>query len=169
MRHALIITAAATLVCGGASTAYAQVVTRMGSATEHASPSGIALVRDAYTAAVNAGDGQAVAALYTEDAVLMPSDGVALRGRAEIAEYFSRTFDLRDTTHAVTIECVKAESEDRFASETGRFEETQTTAAGTVTRVPGVYVIVYSREADGTWRVAMEVRTRGGRDALVDW
>jgi uncharacterized protein (TIGR02246 family) len=169
MKNALIVTAAATLICGSASAAYAQVVTRTGPATDRASSSDIALLRDAYAAAVDGRDERAVAALYTEDAVLMPSDGVALRGRDEIAKYFSRTFGLRDTTRAVRIDCVTSESEDRFASETGRFEETQTSAAGTVTRVPGVYVIVYSRGGDGTWRVAMEVRTRGGKDPLVDW
>jgi ketosteroid isomerase-like protein len=168
MRNALILTAA-TLVCGSAPAASAQVVTRTGPATEHAGSSDIALLRDAYVAAINAGDMKAVAALYADDAVLVPSDGVALRGHAEIATYLARTLGVRDSTRAVTITCLKSESGEKLGSETGRFEEAQMTAAGTLTRVTGVYVIIYSRGADGAWRVAIEVRTRGGKDALVDW
>jgi uncharacterized protein (TIGR02246 family) len=168
MTNVLILTAA-TLMCGSAPASSAQVVTRTGAATEHAGSSDIALLRDAHVAAINAGDMQAVAAVYADDAVLVPSDGVALRGRAEIARYFTRTFSLRDSTRAVTITCVKSESGDKLGSETGRFEEAQMTAAGTLTRVTGVYVIIYSRGADGAWRVAIEVRSRGGKDALVDW
>lgn len=168
MRKALICTAAA-LVCGSAPAAYAQVVTRTGPASEHASSGDIAHLRDAYVAAINAGDVHALAALYTHDAVLMPSDGVSLRGRAEIADYFAQAFGDRDSMRAVTLTCITVESGDMFGSETGHFEETRTTADGMLTRVTGAYVVIYSRGADQTWRVAIEVRTRGGKNPLDDW
>jgi uncharacterized protein (TIGR02246 family) len=167
MRNALIVTAA--LVCAGVSAASAQVVVRTDPVPGPAGASDIVRLRDTYVAAFNAGDAPALAALYAEDAVLVPGDGVSLRGRAAIAEYLAQTLRATDRAGAVTIFPVTSEVGETIGSETGRFEEARTGVAGARERISGVYVIVYSRRADGAWRVAVEVRTRGGKDALVNW
>ncbi len=53
----------------------------------------VGLLRAAYETAVEAGDAAAVAALYTEDAVLMPAMGGRFEGREEIQGSYQATFD----------------------------------------------------------------------------
>ncbi len=47
--------------------------------------------------------------------------------------------------------------------------ETSRIDGGLATIVTGAYVVIYSRQAEGGWRIAMELRTTGRQTALVDW
>ena len=47
---------------------------------------------NAFHAAFNAGDAGSIAAFYAEDAVLMPPDEPAVKGRAAIEEHFRQSF-----------------------------------------------------------------------------
>jgi uncharacterized protein (TIGR02246 family) len=168
MPKALIVTAAALLI--GTSTAQAQVITRTVLTSEQAGSTEIAQAREAYLAAANSRDAEKIADLYAEDAVLIPGDGIELRGRTEIAKHFAGAFEQSGGTGtAVSIHCVRAESEADYGSETGRFEEVETSAAGAETRVSGVYVIIYTRGPDDRWRVAIEVRSHGNQQPLINW
>lgn len=48
---------------------------------------------NAFHAAFNAGDAGSIAAFYAEDAILMPPDEPAVKGRAAIEEHFRRSFE----------------------------------------------------------------------------
>jgi uncharacterized protein (TIGR02246 family) len=116
-------------------------------------------VRAAYAAAANAADTTRLAALYAPDAIALLDDGALLRGAAQILKQHEMpagstlTFSPRELRRDATI-----------ASEVGTFSEAS--EAGAVP-VSGVYVAIYTRGADGAWRIAMEIRARGREKQLA--
>ena len=116
-------------------------------------------VRAAYAAAASAGDSTRLAALYAPDALALLDDGALLRGAAEILKRHEApagatlTFSPRELRRQGTI-----------ASEAGTFWEASDAGAAPVA---GVYVAIYTRGADGAWRIAMEVRARGREKQLA--
>jgi uncharacterized protein (TIGR02246 family) len=152
-----------------APAAHAQVVTRIVRAPDRPTTSEIAQARDEYVAAVNAGEPNRIAPLYTEDALLIPGEGVFLRGKAEVERYFADALHQSPAAGLVTITPLAVTTTGNLGSETGSFEESGTTPTGASFQVTGVYVIIYSRGDDGRWRIAMEVRTSGHSSTLVQW
>ena len=124
-------------------------------------------VREQYRTAAASHDIATMRDLFAEDGVLVASDQDILRGREEIARYLSDAFG--QSMPELTLTCVNAESRDGFGSETGRFEERVTSSEGAVTRVSGVYLTIYRRDEAGRWRVAIEIRSRGGQQPLGTW
>jgi len=166
MRKAALVAMCAILMTPAAD---AQVVARIVRASDEPTPSKIGEARDEYVAAVNTREADKIAALYTDDALVIPSEGVFLRGKTEITGYFGDALREARAAGLVTITPFAVTTAGNLRSETGSFEESRTTSAGTRAHVTGVYVIIYSREADGRWRIAMEVRTSGDSRTLVHW
>jgi uncharacterized protein (TIGR02246 family) len=129
----------------------------------------LADVRDEYRAAATNRDAAAMTRLFADDGVLVATDRAVLRGRQEIATYFADAFSAAGPSPAVTFTATNAESRNGFGSETGHFEERVTGADGEVTRLSGVYLTIYRRDTSGRWRVAIEIRSRGDREALGPW
>ena len=126
---------------------------------------GIAALRAEYVTAVNAGDAERVTRLHMPNALTALCDGRFVRGAAAIGRR------LTEGTHpsaAVTLRPRRFSSSGTVASETGTFTETLSESEGAAS-VEGVYVTVYSRQPDGQWRIAMEVRTTGHAPALTIW
>ena len=98
-----------------------------------------------------AGDADAIAAQYTEDALLLPQDSPPVQGRAAIAENYRpalEEFDMRLRTRAEEVEVAGG-----WAWLRGRFEHTSTRKSdGTVTEYRGKYLAVARRDPDGVWR-----------------
>ena len=130
-------------------------------------PDDLAEIRDQYRAATASRDAAALTGLFAEDGVLVASDHDVVRGREKIGQYFATAFE--QATPEVTLTCISTENRNGFGSETGRFEERMTGPEGTVTRVTGVYVTIYRRDAEGQWRVAIEIRSRGAQQPLGLW
>lgn len=166
MSKAALVTMCAILTAPAAD---AQVVTRLVRATERPTPSEIAQARDQYVAALNAGEPEKIVPLYAEDALVIPSDGVSLRGKTEVARYFADALHQSEAGGAVTITPLAVTTAGDLGSESGSFEESRTTSTGARVQVTGVYVIIYTRGPDGRWRIAMEVRTSGDSRTLVRW
>jgi uncharacterized protein (TIGR02246 family) len=164
----MILVLAAFILAIVPDPAHAQIA-RLVSAPDSGSSSEIARIRHDYLDAANGRDAQRMSMLYAEDAVFVPTDGVLLRGRTEIASYFEKTLARSGTAPAVTITRSKTDMQDDVGSEAGSFEETDTTGAGALTRVTGLYVVVYTRGSDGQWRVAIEVRSHGNQEPLLHW
>lgn len=118
----------------------------------------LAAVRSEYIAAVNEGDPQRTAALYATDALAVIGDAEILRGAAAISERLQKT--LAAAGAAVTLVPRSFTTSGKVGSETGTYIITGRNGSASG---EGVYVTVYSQGADGRWRIAMEVRTAGGR------
>jgi uncharacterized protein (TIGR02246 family) len=127
----------------------------------------LASLRAEYAAAANAADAGRLSALYANDAIAVPREGVMLRGREEIQRYSHDAFASRASRSTVTLTPQTFEVQGHMASETGTFSESQTGNDGPA--ATGVYVAIYTRAADGTWRISMEVRSRGRDKQVVTW
>ena len=104
-----------------------------------------------FAAALNAKDAKAAAALYAEDAVLIPPGEPILRGRPAIEEYWRAAIEaggIRD----VAVETMDAHSAGPLGYETGSFVLTVTGPDGESMVDRGRYVELLRRELDGTWR-----------------
>ena len=139
-------------VAFGTEAVYAQNRVQVDTSAVSHGDAELGAVRAAYAAAANAADASRLAALYAPDALALLDDGALLRGAAQILKRHEApagatlTFSPRELRRDATI-----------ASEVGTFSE----AYAGATPVSGVYVTIYTRGADGAWRIAMEVRARG--------
>ena len=127
----------------------------------------VTALRDRHAAAVNAGDADALGRLYAPDALIVISDGVVLRGAAEVARYYQDSFAVRPDGAAVTLRPERFTVENGVASETGSFSESGT--SGDAAPATGVYVTIYTQDARGEWRIAMDLRTHGRDKQRVRW
>lgn len=103
--------------------------------------------------AVNRGDLEAAAALYTEDAKLLPPNMELLVGREPIRDFYATLREdagLRD----MEVEILQIEGEGDLAYEVGRYELTLQPGDEPVRDI-GKYVIVWRRD-DGAWRIAAD-------------
>lgn len=103
-----------------------------------------------FAAALNAKDAQAAAALYTEDAVLIPPGEPLVRGREAIEEYWRGAIEsggVRD----VSVETMDALSSGSLGYETGSFVLTANGPDGVAVIDRGRYIELLRREPDGRW------------------
>lgn len=100
-----------------------------------------------------AGDAAAFAALYTEDAMLLPPDGAPVEGRAAIQELFGAL-----TVTAFSSSLVEVEGRDDLAY--GRGIHSWTFAApGAAEPVSesGKWIAIWKRQADGSWLIWRDI------------
>ncbi len=103
-----------------------------------------------FAAALNAKDAKAAAALYTEDAVLIPPGEPLVRGRAAIEEYWRGAIEsggVRD----VSVETMDARSSGSLGYETGSFALTVDGPDGEAVIDRGRYIELLKRQPDGRW------------------
>jgi len=104
-----------------------------------------------FAAALNAKDARAAAALYTEDAMLIPPGEPIVRGRQAIEEYWRGAIE-SGGVREVSVETIDAASSGSLGYETGNFKLTATGPDGNAVIDTGRYVELLRREPDGTWR-----------------
>lgn len=100
--------------------------------------------------ALNAKDAKAAAALYTEDAVLIPPGEPLVRGRDAIEEYWRSAIEsggVRD----VSVETMDALSSGSLGYETGSFVLTVNGPNGEAVTERGRFVELLKRQPDGQW------------------
>lgn len=105
----------------------------------------------AFEEAYNSGDAAALAALYTEDAVLLPPDVVRMDGRHAVQNFMQGAMDsgpgpLED----LRLETLEVEDSGDLASEVGKFTVLGQDGAPAGT---GKYIVVWKKGSDGTWRL----------------
>jgi uncharacterized protein (TIGR02246 family) len=127
--------------------------------------SAIADVRRNYVTAINARDAKAEA-FYAPDAVAALSSGSIVNGAPALAQRVRTALDGEAQGVTIMLMPRRFVIDGATGSETGTFVETDSIQSRTV---EGVYVTIYSRGADGQWRIAMEVRTTGSRPPLAVW
>src|SRR5919198_3796236 len=110
-------------------------------------------VADAYVKATLASDAKAVAALYTDDAVEMPPNQPAIKGRAAIEQYYTKMFSGGVKVGQFTITHVESRAAGETAYDVGTYQQSMNppppSAAGSET---GKYVVILKRVA-GAWKV----------------
>jgi len=103
-----------------------------------------------FASALNAKDAKAAAALYAEDAVLIPPGEPLVRGREAIEEYWRGAIEsggVRD----VSVETMDALSSGSLGYETGSFVLTANGPDGEAVIDKGRYIELLRRQPDGRW------------------
>jgi len=142
MRTALAFTAALALAAPIASAA---PPADEASASQHE----LGQMNRDFCAAINAGDAKAAAALYTEDATLMPPGEAMVVGRAAIEAYWQGFIDAHP--HDVATETLDAKSSGALAYEAGRFQFTMPGPDGEDVTETGRFIEILRKGADGKW------------------
>jgi len=113
------------------------------------------LVAD-FMVAVNSGDADAMAALYASDALRMPPDAPAFRGRETIRQNMTASFDAADLE--VQLQIKETEFSGELAYVHGTFFLTTTPKDGSpASEMEGNWMRLMRREPDGHWLVAHEL------------
>ena len=111
-----------------------------------------ALIAD-YLVAVNGGDADGVAALYSADAVRMPPNAPPIRGRESIRRNMEETFET--ATLNVQMQVDETEASGELAYVRGTFLLTATPKDGSpATESQGNWMRLMRREPDGRWLIA---------------
>jgi ketosteroid isomerase-like protein len=92
----------------------------------------------------------ALVAFYTDDAILFPPRGEAIRGRAEILRYWLRSPDRKILDHTVTVDSVVASSD--VIADYGTIALKSQVSENTPATSTAHYLSVWKREPDGVWR-----------------
>lgn len=107
---------------------------------------------DAWEAAWNAGDVDAIAALYAEDAVLLPQGSEPVEGRAAIREFWQMVME-SDPGVTTDIETVEADVIGDVAIERGAYVNTGPDGDH---RDHGKFIAIWSK-ADGEWKILRDI------------
>ena len=117
----------------------------------------IRAVDDAWGKAATAGDGNAIAALYTDDAVLYPPMEAVVNGAA--AKKYWTDFTAGYSSEAqLTTSSVEGRGDLAYA--TGTYRMTVTPKKPGAKAMPpeeGKYVEVMKKQADGSWKIAHDI------------
>jgi ketosteroid isomerase-like protein len=97
------------------------------------------------------GDARAAAALYADDGKLLSPAAELFAGRGDIEGYWRAGIALG--LSGLEVDGVEVESSNGLAVETGRY----VLAGGPLVLDRGKYLVLHRRQADGTWRRAVDV------------
>lgn len=105
--------------------------------------------------AFNRGDAVAVAALYTDNATLMPPNSAMIQGRQGIQDFWQAGIEggLKDAT----LTTVEVQASGNTAYEIGKFSLTAQPKGQDPVMVSGKYVVVWQRQSDGSWKLHVDI------------
>jgi uncharacterized protein (TIGR02246 family) len=107
-------------------------------------------------AALTAGDAAAAAAIYAEDALLMPPDAAPVKGRAGIEQFWKGMAEAAGNVRLTTVEARPLGSE--AVAEVGTWAATL--KGDKPKELAGKYLILW-RKAGADWRIAVDIWNDG--------
>jgi uncharacterized protein (TIGR02246 family) len=109
-----------------------------------------------FMVAVNSGDTATVAALYTEDAVVLPPNAEMVRGRAGAKALFDGMIAQLGIP-TLRLETVEVTEIGDTAYEVGSYTMRMTPPGVAAIDDRGKYVVVWKRQGDGAWKLAVDI------------
>jgi uncharacterized protein (TIGR02246 family) len=108
-----------------------------------------------FAEAYNRGDIAAAVEFYTEDAKFLHPNTEIVSGKQAIKEFFEfgRAFGLR----VITFEGEEAGQDGNLAYERGALTMDIAPEGGPAMTDKGKYIVVMKRQADGSWKVALDI------------
>jgi len=114
----------------------------------------------AWTAAYNASDADAVAALYADDAILMDEGAPARVGKPAIRDSFVQLFELGTYSSVDLVDEVVVCSQDCLIAR-GTWTQVFTPRGGSAQpREAGKWVWLIRRQPDGNWKIVWQIWNR---------
>ncbi len=110
-------------------------------------------VDESWAAAANADDWGGLAALYTEDAVLMPPNGPAVQGPAAIEAFFAAF----PPFSGLTLNPVQIDGRGDLAFVRGTYSMTLEIEGMEPTPDTGKYIEIRRRQTDGSWLITADI------------
>jgi uncharacterized protein (TIGR02246 family) len=107
-----------------------------------------------YVAASNQGDAKALAALYADDAMLLPPDHEPIQGREAIGAFWSR-----GTDEGLEVTTLTIEVDGDLGYLVGRYNLPATDEEPADS---GKYVMCLKRQRDGSWKLTADIWNRSG-------
>ncbi len=105
--------------------------------------------------AYRSGDAAQLAALYTDDALLLPPDAEMVRGKEGIQQLFGAF--MASGVKEINLSIVEVESDGgQFAHEVGTAELVIRPGGQPEMRATGKYVVIWKREGD-TWKLHVDI------------
>lgn len=104
---------------------------------------------------IRQGDGAAVAALYTEDATLLPPDADMIQGAQSIEEFWNGAIQIGVRDAVLTI--VDLYGSGDFVYEIGKYTLTIQPEGQESIKAEGKYVVVWKKTADGSWKLHVDI------------
>lgn len=111
-----------------------------------------------FATAFNSGDAASLAALYTEDGMLLPPNAELINGRQNIQNFWQGAFDAGLT--GITIEIVESGARGDNAYEIGTYSVKAPGENEPLVTVFGKYVVVWRYDTDGQWRLHRDIWNR---------
>jgi uncharacterized protein (TIGR02246 family) len=105
-----------------------------------------------YVAASNQGDAEALAALYTDDAMLLPPDHEAIQGREAIGAFWRQ-----GTDEGLEVTTLTVEVDGDLGYSVGRYHLPPTDEEPADS---GKYVMCLKRQRDGSWKLTADIWNR---------
>jgi uncharacterized protein (TIGR02246 family) len=109
-------------------------------------------LNDAFTAAFAKGDAAALAAMYAEDATLLPAGAEMVKGRPGIQAFWSEAVKGLASAKLTTLEVLPLGAE--YAEEIGTYA--LQTKAQPPQSIVGKYVVIW-RKVGGDWKLATDI------------
>ncbi len=125
------------------------------SAQSPAKDPAIVAVADAYSKASIAGDSNAIAALYTEDAVELPPNHPPVKGRAAIQAYYAELMGTAKMT-AFTLTHWEARASGDVAYDVGGYAQTLSPKQGVAMKDTGKFSVIL-KKVGNEWKVAYAI------------
>ena len=121
----------------------------------------VAKLDEAWLDAYKAADFDRLAALYAEDAVLMPTFSEPVQGREAIRNFFVES--MRDVPkRSMALKSLRVEASSNLLMDSGEYTFDGVSTEGKPVHIVGNYITVF-KKVDGKWRTAIDiwnVRTR---------
>jgi len=111
-------------------------------------------VNTLFSEAIARGDAQAIAKLYTEDAILLPERGELVKGRQAIGEFWKTAMD--GGVKSVTMTTLDVGGSGDLAHEVGTVLLTLQAEGRPPATASAKFVVVWKREADG-WKIHRDI------------
>ena len=102
---------------------------------------------------MNARDFNGVAALYAEDAIVLPPNEPTVEGRAAIQTWLEALPPISN----VQLQTLEIAGRGDLAYSRGTYSETITPAGAVPVEDRGKWLTIYSKQADGSWKIVRDV------------
>jgi len=105
--------------------------------------------------AFSRGDAAAIAAFYTDDAVVMPPNSQMIKGRKAIEEFWKGAMGMG--VRSIQLDTLDVQSGTDLAYEIGNATMIIQPQGGKAATDTVKYVVVWKRQPDGSWKLAADI------------